>query len=342
MRFDKDDFKKWPLKFKDLKNYYYEAEKLLKINYNREKIHSIIKYKNNDFKLRNALISEKNKVFNSKKIIKKILKKKNIKIEFINLNKFEYSNELFYLSNNNKVFAKCKNLILCAGPYNTQEIIFNSLKIKKAHPILQSQSFLIPAISLFTEKKNIRNYQLFINKNKFYKHRIYFEIKKNYNLTKTILEKKYNLFSKFIPKFLIKKTYIIWGFLPSSLSFDYEINNSKIKYLNKSVYKRKNVHKTLDLYLDFIEKNLKFKLLKKLLKINQFGRSYHLGCNFPMRYKNKKNNFLNTNSYGKIIHPKIKNLFVVGTSNFPDLPSNSPGLTVLANGLRIGDYLKND
>ena len=59
MRFDKDDFKKWPLKFKDLKNYYYEAEKLLKINYNREKIHSIIKYKNNDFKLRNALISEK-------------------------------------------------------------------------------------------------------------------------------------------------------------------------------------------------------------------------------------------------------------------------------------------
>ena len=61
-----------------------------------------------------------------------------------------------------------------------------------------------------------------------------------------------------------------------------------------------------------------------------------------MRYKNKKNNFLNTNSYGKIIHPKIKNLFVVGTSNFPDLPSNSPGLTVLANGLRIGDYLKND
>ena len=96
-----------------------------------------------------------------------------------------------------------------SGPYNTQEIIFNSLKIKKAHPILQSQSFLIPAISLFTEKKNIRNYQLFINKNKFYKHRIYFEIKKNYNLTKTLLEKKYNLFSKFIPKFLIKKTYII-------------------------------------------------------------------------------------------------------------------------------------
>ena len=76
VRFDKDDFKKWPLKFKDLKNYYYEAEKLLKINYNREKIHSIIKYKNNDFKLRNALISEKNKFFKSKIIIKKILKKK--------------------------------------------------------------------------------------------------------------------------------------------------------------------------------------------------------------------------------------------------------------------------
>ena len=48
-------------------------------------------------------ISE-NKVFNSKKLSKKF-KKKNIKIEFINLNKFEYSNELFYLSNNNKVFA---------------------------------------------------------------------------------------------------------------------------------------------------------------------------------------------------------------------------------------------
>ena len=52
-----------------------------------------------------------------------------------------------------------------------------------------------------------------------------------------------------------------------------------------------------------------------------------------------KNNFLNTNSYGKIIHPKIKNLFVVGTSNFPDLFKFS-WLTVLANGLRIGDYLK--
>ena len=60
----------------------------------------------------------------------------------------------FYLSNNNKVFAKCKNLILCAGPYNTQEIIFNSLKIKKAHPILQSQElFNSSYISFYREEK---------------------------------------------------------------------------------------------------------------------------------------------------------------------------------------------
>ena len=47
-------------------------------------------------------------------------------------------------------YLLCKNLILCAYPYNRNYIQF--LKIKKAHPILQSQSFLIPVISYREEK----------------------------------------------------------------------------------------------------------------------------------------------------------------------------------------------
>ena len=77
-----------------------------------------------------------------------------------------------------------------------------------------------------------------------------------------------------------------------------------------------------------------------MIKLTQFARSYHVGSNIPMSIKKQK--YLTTKINGEINLKKYKNLYITGSSVFPNLPSKSHGLTILANSLRIGDQLNNE
>lgn len=53
-----------------------------------------------------------------------------------------------------------------------------------------------------------------------------------------------------------------------------------------------------------------------------------------------KNNYLHTKKNGEI--NKYKNVFIIDSSNFSNIPSGSLSLTVMANALRIGSESTND
>ena len=133
----------------------------------------------------------------------------------------------------------------------------------------------------------------------------------------------------------------MWGFIPSEFSYNYQIVKKNKILINSQNKKRKNI--TLDymnLVIKILRKKLNFNVLKQAIKLNQFAISYHIGSNLPMSLNKKK--YVTTKINGEINIPKYKNVFISGSSIFPNLPSKSHGLTILANSLRIGEYLTDE
>jgi len=342
-RFDEDDFKKWPIKYDDFKKNYIEAERILNIKKQNLYNNLFLNNKSSNFNIFKSQIAEKNnKIFNSYEYIKKIINKNRYDLINLSLNKFAYNKKKFclYFNNTKKIYFS-DYLILCTGVINTEKIIKNSILKAKIHKIKQAQSFLVPAYININHNKNL-NLQVFSTK-KIKDFKFYFEIKKNFIHLKNVLKSKYKIVN-FFPKKILCKIGIIWGFLPSNLSFDYQIIENKFLMNSSNEKKSKKIKKILKLFLKKFERESKIFIFNKLLKINQYGRSYHLGCNFPMKlYKNcPPPRYLTTNTYGKLKIKNINNLYIVGSSIFPNLPSKSFGLTLLANSLRIGKKIIND
>lgn len=334
-RFSKQDLKKWPINIQKLNKYYSEAEKILNIkNLNSQ-------FKDNLFVSQSRIAKNKNKIFNSSNLIAKLIKKKNIEIKFDELISFKKKSKAFYLNlKKDKNLFLCKKLIVCAGVYSTQEILKKSIAKSRFKNVEQAQSFIIPVI-LSKNSQNFKKDNQVIYNSKTKYGNIYFEIKKNDELLKKTIKQNINFFSKLIPNFILKKIAIVWGFIPSEFSYDYHILDKKIKFINS--HNKKNKLKTL-MYMNIVTKILREKLnlivFKKLIKLTQFARSYHVGSNIPMSLKKQK--YLTTKISGEINLKKFNNLYLSGSSVFPSLPSKSHGLTILANSLRIGDHLNNE
>lgn len=337
-RFDKDDFKSWPINYKKMETYYSEAEKILGIN--KKKNTNILTKNSNSFLLNKSQIAnDRNGIFNSKNIISKLLKSSKFTILNSSLKKLIYKNNFYelILEKNKSVFTK--KLILCTGVLNTEKIIKNSFKNLRIKNIEQAQSFILPGI-LTKKTKSKFDIQVFSKKKKLGS-KIYFEVKKDPVLLRNSLTSRSKLL-KFIPSKIIDKIIVIWGFVPSNLSYKYQINNKKIIINNKEYKKSFRTKKFIKNILKIFEKNSYCYLLFNLLKVNQYARSYHLGCNIPM--SNKVKYHATTNLYGELRIKKVKKscLYIVGSSIFPNLPSKSFGLTLLANSLRIGKKLSNE
>ncbi|MDC0427073.1 hypothetical protein OAM08_03720, partial [Pelagibacteraceae bacterium] len=71
-------------------------------------------------------------------------------------------------------------------------------------------------------------------------------------------------------------------------------------------------------------------------KIYDTGRSYHLGSSIPMTKKNKSGIYTRLNGELNL----SKNVYLCDSSNFPNIPSSSIGLTILANSMRVVDKIK--
>ena len=86
---------------------------------------------------------------------------------------------------------------------------------------------------------------------------------------------------------------------------------------------------------------MSFNLLSKFCK---FGRSFRLGCSIPMlnedEIKENKNNNLYTKKNGEI--SKFKNVYIIDSSSFKNIPAGDISLTIMANALRIAVENQND
>lgn len=284
-RFLNEDIKDWPISINLLEKSYIEAEKILspvakKIKYPFNK-------KNKNYVLNSSSIAQKKgKVFNAGDIILNIIKKKKLSIFYRELDFFEKKNNLYilHLINSEKLIL-CKKLIICAGTFSTARIIKKSIPNIKLRKIKQAQSFIIPILLKKKIKNNIDLQIVLKSSNKFGE--MYLELKKNNLLIKKSIKKNFVGLSNFIPNLIIDNLAVIWGFLPSKYSHDYEIINNK-KIINKQNSIKANITRTyLNELVKILEKNLDFIVIKKFIKINQFARSYHVGCNIPMTVKKK-------------------------------------------------------
>ena len=84
-------------------------------------------------------------------------------------------------------------------------------------------------------------------------------------------------------------------------------------------------------------------LFKFFLKLGDFGISYHLGSSIPMVKPDDKN-FNNINLYSKENGEisLFKNVFIIDSSSFPNIPAGSISLTIMANALRIASESLNE
>jgi hypothetical protein len=288
-----------------------------------------------------------NYIFSSKKWFENNLQK-NIDIKFgLELDYFKNNKNLITLFfKKKKINFHCENLYLCAGTLSTTQIVLNSYDKKSQLNIKESQLFIIPCFFLnkITESKKIHTLSqlhLFFKNHK----NIYFELKHDPELIKKIIKKKFLFFYHLIPNFIFKKIYIITGFLPDIYNSNYlkltNYNKSNVFQWEKkyNFLDKKKVKKELLKIIYLISKKLNFIYFSILLNIYSKGRSYHLGSSIPMQNFNSKE-YIHSDIYGALNFNK--KVFICDSSNFPNLPSSSIGLTILANAMRITDKKQNN
>ena len=87
-----------------------------------------------------------------------------------------------------------------------------------------------------------------------------------------------------------------------------------------------------------------FIVIRTFLKLGLFGRGFHLGGSIPMLNENKikeiKNDDLYTKKNGEINN--YKNVIIIDSTNFTNIPAGSTSLTIMANALRIAKENSND
>ena len=382
LRFLKKDFSEWPISYEELINFYDECEKIMNVTHYNDDISNELKIDNNqknDSKLKlysyfikdflkkykmndnytmgysRVALNEKKQAFNTRDYIEKLINQK--KIEYIKnlvLEKFIINNdkiiELKFKNSDTKISTK--KLFLGAGAINTPKIVINSLEEKEDLTVKESQVFFIPAIyrgKILNSNYNqhtLTQSQFFFKKNiKLDIGKISYQIKYDPLLTQSLLKRQFGFLSKLIPKFLINRIFFISGFIHSKYSTYYAvIKNNDLKVdVVENIENKKMIKFEILNQLKILEKIHKFDLFKFFLKLGDFGISYHLGSSIPMIKKeelgNKKNK-LYTKENGEI--SLFKNVFIIDSSSFSNIPGGSISLTIMANALRVATENIND
>ena len=295
-------------------------------------------------------------VFNTKKFLKKLIYNKDIEYKKdLILKKFLLRDNVIELEfdNSNKEKILAKKLFIGAGAIATPKIIINSLKPKKNLDLKESQGFYIPCLYFGKSFNNKTGHHtlsqgniLFKNNLKYKIEKIHYEIKYDPTLTQISLEKQFNFLNRFIPNFLKKRIFIITGFINSNHStYEAKINSTDltlkiIKYKDKM----RKIKKEISAQLNLLGSIYKFFPLKFFLKLGNFGRGFHLGGSIPMVADSEigklGNNKLFSKSNGEL--NGFRNIFIIDSTNFPNIPSGSSSLTIMANAMRIGKENIND
>ena len=285
-------------------------------------------------------------IFNSKNEIKRLVNEKKIELKSnMILEKVNFDDDkLKLIFKNDKVnIILTKKLFLGTGPINTPKIILNSLKQEKKAIVKESQPFFIPCFYTGRDFNNNKKHhtlsqaQIVFNSKNNNDHNTYYEVKYDFNLINSIIKIKYGFLYYLIPNFLKKRLFVITGFINSKeSSFEGEIkdNNDNLLIIKKEKMLQYSRKKILD-QLKTLGKAFSFISIKPLLKFGSFGRGFHLGGSLPMKKTSLKEDDLFTNPNGEF--SAMKNLFIIDSSNFTNIPASGFSLTIMANAFRIAD-----
>ena len=296
-----------------------------------------------------------NYIFNTKDYLNKLIEDGIIDYKRnLILKRFIHKKEYIELEFTNSSSAKIctKKLFLGAGSIQTPKIILNSMEKKQKLTLQESQVFFIPCIYMEKSFNNDDDSHTLVQAQFFYKDKIKYDlgkisyqIKYDPKLTLSLLKKQFGFLHKLIPKFLIKRIFLIVGFIGSNYSTFHatiEKDNLELKISKDKENEKKIKFEVLN-QLKKLQNNVKFIVIKFFFKLGDFGQSYHLGGSVPMHEaKNylKKENTLYSKTNGEI--SSFKNVFIIDSSNFTNIPAGSISLTVMANALRIGSEASND
>jgi len=381
LRFLKKDLLEWPIQHDTLINFYEKSEKIMNVSHYNDDlseelnidenliddtklkfysnfIKNFIKkyYKNEEYTMGYSRIAldEKYQAFNTRNYIETLIKKKKIEyIENLDLEKFNINNnkiiELKFKNSNTKILTK--KLFLGAGAINTPKIVINSLEKKQDLMVKESQVFFIPAIyrgevsNLNENFHTLTQSQFFFKKNiKFNIGKISYQIKYDPILTRSLLKKQFGFLGKLVPNFLLNRIFFISGFINSEHSTYHGVikkEDLKVDVVENKKNKKMIKYEILN-QLTSLKKKHQFSLFKFFLKLGDFGISYHLGSSIPMikdkkNYDNKK---LYSKENGEI--SLFKNVFIIDSSSFTNIPAGSISLTIMANALRVATESLNE
>ena len=295
-------------------------------------------------------------VFNTKEYFKQLIDNKDIEYKAnLTLKRFSLKNNLIELEFNNSSKEKIltKKLFIGAGSVQTPKIVMNSLENKIDFKIMESQYFLIPCFYLGKDfEVNAKHHtlsqaQIVFKKNIRHKlGNVSYEVKYDQKLINLILSKKFGFISKFIPDFFKKRIFVITCQIGSDYSIYSAIIRKEDQKLNVIENKgnKEKIKTEISKQIKILGNEFNFLSLNFFSKLGNFGRGYHLGASIPMLDENKSNinetKFLHTKKNGEIT--KYKNVFIIDSSNFTNIPSGSLSLTIMANALRIGAESIND
>ena len=297
-----------------------------------------------------------NYVTNASDYLKKLIDEKKIEYKnHLSLKKFVHKNEFIELEfeNNKDTKFLTKKLFIGAGSIQTPRIVINSLNKKKDLILKESQPFYIPCFYLGKNFKNdlehhtlTQAHALFEKNIKYDIGKIHYEIKYDPKITKVSLKKQFGFLHKLIPNLLMKRIFVITGFVSSN----YSTYSARIRKedLGIDVIENKNNKKKIKFeilnQLKILGNNFNFISMKYFLKLGNFGRGFHLGGSIPMLDENKikqmGDNDLYTKKNGEI--KKHANVFIIDGTNFTNIPAGSVSLTIMANALRIAVETSND
>jgi len=297
-----------------------------------------------------------NYIFNTKGHFNQLIKEN--KIDYrknLILEKFVLKDSLIELrfknSINTKIFTK--KLFIGTGPIQTSKIIMKSLNEKRDLNLAESQNFFIPCFYLKKdfdsklENQTLGDATIISKRNiKYDIGNLYFTVKYDQKLLKIVLKKKLGFLHKLIPNFLIRRIFIIAGLISSEHStYGAIIKKEDLSIeVTKDKKKEKKIKFEVFNQLKNLGKDYSFFYMKILSKFSYFGRAFRLGCSVPMlcekEIKTHMNNDLYTKKNGEI--SKFKNVFIIDSSNFTNIPAGDVSLTIMANALRIASENRND
>jgi hypothetical protein len=294
--------------------------------------------------------------FSTRNHFEKLINNKDIEYrENSTLKKFSLNNNVIELEFENPAKEKIltKKLFIGAGSVQTPKIVMNSLERKIDFKIMESQYILIPCFYLGKSFNNSLEHHtlsqaqiVFKNGIKHNLGNVNYEVKYDQKLIDLMLKKKFSLISKLIPNFLKKRIFVI----TCQVSSNHSIYSATIRKEDQkfNIFENKNNKKKIKneiaKQIKILGNKFNFSSFSFFSKFGNFGRGYHLGATLPMVDENKidisKNNYLYTKMNGEI--NKYKNVFIIDSSNFSNIPSGSLSLTIMANALRIGSESTND